>query len=278
MLEYRGLVLHIAEGTYEGTIAWQKNPAAEVSSHFVVDTDGTMAQMVDTDVTAWTQQLGNGHWLSVENAGHTPNPLTAAQVEACARLLARAHQVYGVPLQIATSPSGRGLGHHSMGAESGVQWGHSDCPGPAIIAQKPAILARAVNIVGGDMQLTDTVNLVQVPGVTYGGGATQSTVGALLAGTYAYTLQARNLSQAADAADATRDAAMLAAIQALAAGGGVDAAPIIDAIRQEADRTRTEVLDALQTRVTDLETQLAAYRAAEAAAAQAEADALRSAA
>lgn len=149
MLEQRGLVVHIAEGSYEGTISWCKNPASSVSAHFVVAQDGRIAQVVDTDVTAWTQRDGNGHWLSVENEGHTPSALTAAQVEANARILAKAHQVYGVPLQLATSPSGRGLGHHSMGAESGVNWGHSECPGPAIKAQKPAILARAIAIASG---------------------------------------------------------------------------------------------------------------------------------
>jgi len=150
MVEHRGLVLHIADGGYSGTIAWQQNPAAQVSSHFVVSTSGQIAQMVDTDVTAWTQRVGNGHWLSVECAGYSSGQLTDAQVEACAQLLLRGHQVYGYPLQLATSPSGMGLGHHSMGVESGVDWGHSQCPGPLIKAQKPAILARAIQLAQGD--------------------------------------------------------------------------------------------------------------------------------
>lgn len=157
MKEHRGLVVHIAEGTFEGTISWQKGAANEVSSHFVVDTDGSIAQVVDTEVTAWTQRAGNGRWLSVENAGHTPHPLTDAQIEANARIFAAAHLTYRVPLQIATSPDGKGLGHHSMGAENGVDWGHSHCPGPAIIAQKPAILARAIQIVEGDDVTKDDI-------------------------------------------------------------------------------------------------------------------------
>lgn len=165
MREQRGLVIHIAEGYFEGTISYQKNPAANVSSHFVLSNgargqgaDGELAQIVDTDITAWTQRSGNGHWLSVECAGFTPHPLTAAQCESVAQLLARAHREYGVPLQLATNPDGRGLGHHSMGCNwPGGAWGHCDCPGPAIIAQKPAILARAIEIVNGanDMEQTD---------------------------------------------------------------------------------------------------------------------------
>jgi hypothetical protein len=36
-----------------------------------------------------------------------------------------------------------------MGAESGVDWGHSACPGTVMKSQKPAILARAVQLAGG---------------------------------------------------------------------------------------------------------------------------------
>lgn len=168
MLEVRGLILHIAEGYYFGTRDYQKNPASQVSSHLIISDgvkgqgrDGDATQMVDTDVTAWTQQNGNGRWLSAEFAGFTPHGLTAAQVEKAAQAFARGHQVYGYPLQLATSPNGRGLGHHSMGTNgrsvptdtwTGATWGHEDCPGPAIVAQKPAILARAIQIInGGDM-------------------------------------------------------------------------------------------------------------------------------
>ncbi len=149
MVEWRGLVVHIAQGSYEGTIAWQRNPDANVSSHFVTDYDGKIAQMVDTADAAWTQRAGNGHWLSVENAGFTPNPLTGAQLDANARLLARMHLVYGVPLQVAGDPDGYGLGHHSMGCNwPAGAWGHCDCPGPAIIAQKQPIVDRARELLG----------------------------------------------------------------------------------------------------------------------------------
>lgn len=182
LTDVRGLVLHIASGFYDGTIAWQRNASADVSSHFIVGRDGRCAQMVDTADRSWAQRSGNSTWLSVELEGFAPDDrlhakhpgwerLTDAQIEVCARLFARAHQVYGaakVPLQLATSPAGRGLGHHSMGAENGYDWGHSQCPGVAIKAQKPAILARARQIVSGsptppatedDMQLGDALKI-----------------------------------------------------------------------------------------------------------------------
>lgn len=153
MTQQRGAVVHIAEGYYEGTIAWQKNPDSNVSSHFIVARDGRIAQMVDTAETAWTQSAGNGKWLSIENEGFTPNSihyingwetLTPRQIEANARLFARGHKEYGYPLQLAYDPNGYGLGHHSMGCNwPAGAWGHCDCPGDPIIAQKQQILDHA---------------------------------------------------------------------------------------------------------------------------------------
>ena len=61
MQEYRGLVLHIMQGTYEGSISWAKNPASGVSFHFATAGDGRLGQLLDTGITAWTQASGNGH-------------------------------------------------------------------------------------------------------------------------------------------------------------------------------------------------------------------------
>jgi hypothetical protein len=145
MIEHRGVVLHIAQGTYDGTIAWQRNRDSDVSSHFIVAPGGGIAQMVDTDVTAWTQAEGNGRWLSIEFAGYTGKPLTDAQVQAAAMILAAAHRHYGVPLQLANTPRGRGVGYHAMG---GTAWGnHPRCPGEPIIAQRMEIIRRAKKLI-----------------------------------------------------------------------------------------------------------------------------------
>lgn len=146
-IECRGLVLHIAEGSYEGTIGWMKNPVSDVSSHFVIARDGRIAQMLDTAVTAWTQAAGNGHWVSVENEGFSTQGFTAEQVEANAKLYAWLLRTHGVPAQLADSPAETGLGWHGMG---GIAWGnHPGCPGSINVEKRPAILARAVEINGG---------------------------------------------------------------------------------------------------------------------------------
>lgn len=153
MVEYRGLVIHIMQGTYIGSIAWGKNPASSVSFHFATQADGHIGQLVDTDDAAWTQANGNGHWLSVENEGYSGNELTAGQVEACAKLYARGVREYGWPCQLTDSTTGHGLGWHGMG---GTAWGgHPDCPGAPIVAQRQQILDLARQINEGAPQRKD---------------------------------------------------------------------------------------------------------------------------
>jgi N-acetylmuramoyl-L-alanine amidase len=149
IVDYRYVVVHTADGSYEGTIAWQKNPQSDNSSHFIVDYDGKIAQVNDTANRSGAQIEGNPYAIAIENAGNENKPLTDAQIAANAKILAKAHQVHGIPLQLTDKVGHRGLGHHSMGAESGVRWGHSACPGKVIKGQKPAILARAQQIVSG---------------------------------------------------------------------------------------------------------------------------------
>lgn len=147
MAEFRGMVQHIAEGSYWGTIGWQQNPVSDVSSHFVVDLDGACAQMLDTALVAWTQGAGNGHWVSVEVAGFATGLYTPAQQETLSQLYAWLATTHGVPLQITDTTKGRGWGWHGMG---GVAWGnHPGCPGAGNVALRPAMLARTNQILNG---------------------------------------------------------------------------------------------------------------------------------
>jgi hypothetical protein len=241
--EVRGLVVHIAAGWYEGTIAWQKNDASNISSHFIVGREGQIAQMVDTSDAAWTQRSGNGEWLSVECEGFIKsddkNPggwerLSDAQIDAVARILLKIHQVHGVPLQTTTSATGRGLGHHSMGAD----WGHRDCPGEPIIAQKPAIVSRALALKNGDdeMQLSDKITLIKDKAVPY--SAKEWSVGFTLASTNYYTVKTHNALMVELAAAKKRDEAILAKL------AGADTKAILDAVNKRAaeDASRDAVL------------------------------------
>jgi hypothetical protein len=293
MKEQRGLVVHIASGFAEGTISWQKNPDANVSSHFVVGRDGKVSQLVDTGVTAWTQRDGNGHWLSVECEGFAADDrddsgrlwlarypgwdrLTDAQVTSIAFLLMRGHQQYGYPLTLAHDPTGRGLGYHSMGAEHNYNWGHLHCPGEPIKAQLPTILSRAQQLAGGT-SITSTEDDMAVgfeaplPGTGTNDAHKAPRSGtegvtdlwlSLGAGGYNgwQTEQLRN-SRAAMAAIAGLTAkldALTAAFTAMATGGtSVDTAAILAHI-DEKSAAESEQVAELTEQVADLQHKLAA--------------------
>jgi hypothetical protein len=144
-----GVVLHIQDGTEAGTEAWQHNPAAQVSSHFLAPRAGGLKQMVDTRDAAFAEVSGNLHWISIENEGYGGQALTDGQIQACAKVLARAHVVYGVPLQLCDnplSPGAAGLTGHGRG---GAAWGgHYDCPGDPVLNQRAAIIERAAALLG----------------------------------------------------------------------------------------------------------------------------------
>lgn len=161
------LVEHTAEGSYSGTIGWQTNPASQVSSHFVIGKGGfrtgEVAQMLDLDLTAWTQADGNSRAISAELAGDHLTPYTPEQQEVLSALYAFLVETFGparLPLQLTDSPSVRGWGWHGMG---GAAWGgHPDCPGPANVALRAPMLVRAEQILNGgdDMGMTQTQALV----------------------------------------------------------------------------------------------------------------------
>jgi hypothetical protein len=64
--------------------------------------------------------------------------LTTNQIHNLARLMAYLNSNEAIPLTVANSPSESGLGFHAMA----TSWGHPQCPGDAVISQRPAILAR----------------------------------------------------------------------------------------------------------------------------------------
>ncbi|MDP9145669.1 MAG: N-acetylmuramoyl-L-alanine amidase [Actinomycetota bacterium] len=172
MSEHRGIVLHIAEGSYRGTVSWQLNAdqryadgtSVNTSSTWVVGREpGEWAQMVDTDRVAWCHRSGSLTWLSIELAGFAPTSPTAWQIEACAQLLAWAHASYRVPLAVANHPGERGLGHHSMDRENlGEEWGHDSCPGTGVINAKAAIVARAQAIAAGEDDMAEGADIWSV--------------------------------------------------------------------------------------------------------------------
>lgn len=108
------IVLHIADGSYEGTKAWFQTTGSQVSSHFIVGRDGRICQCVPLEKMAWcngtdtnknslrywghsTVELvgrlgGNANWysVSIECEGYyaqTKGALTEPQLKAVVGLI-----------------------------------------------------------------------------------------------------------------------------------------------------------------------------------------------
>lgn len=122
----RGIVCHIAVGSYDGTINWQQMPESQVSSHFIVARDGRICQMVDTDQKAWAEAAGNPYWISIEHEGTDgfSDEQVAADARIYAWLVSSGIAILGGPTQ---DPNGIGICPHSAGGQA---WGgHIYCPG-----------------------------------------------------------------------------------------------------------------------------------------------------
>lgn len=176
--EVRGVVVHIMDGTLEGSEAWFKNKNSQASSTFGVGKDGELRQWVDTADRAWAQAAGNRTYLSVENEGRGGDSLTSAQIKANAKVLYWAHTKYGVPLQLAKKAGDKGLAYHALG---GSAWGgHTSCPGPKIVAQLDDIVAEAKKLAGEKPAPKPSPVYAPYPGASYFKiGRTSKTITAL---------------------------------------------------------------------------------------------------
>jgi hypothetical protein len=96
------IVVHVAEGSYSGTIGWFKNCAAGASAHYVVGRRGGVAQCVRDEDIAWHAGwwATNKHSIGIEHAGYTNNPdwFTRRMYHASARLSAWCCKKHKIPV------------------------------------------------------------------------------------------------------------------------------------------------------------------------------------
>jgi N-acetyl-anhydromuramyl-L-alanine amidase AmpD len=98
-IEY--VVIHVAQETYRDTIGIFRNPSSDVSSHYVVASDGRVAQCVpDTDI-GW--HAGNWDYntrsVGIEHEGWVDEPewFTTTMYRRSAELTAYLCESYGIP-------------------------------------------------------------------------------------------------------------------------------------------------------------------------------------
>jgi hypothetical protein len=126
------IVIHIAQGSYSGTISWFQNPRSNVSAHYVVGRGGQIAQCVRNEDVAW--HAGNWRFnaksIGIEHAGYASHRWTRRQYRASARLSARLCKRYNIPVD-----------HHIINHRS-VPGAATRCPGRSYNRRKYLRLVR----------------------------------------------------------------------------------------------------------------------------------------
>lgn len=179
----RGWLPHVVVGD-DSPHPWfeQLTGKKRAFSHLWVSKDGDIEQYQRLDRESWAQRNGNDAWHAFECAGFPGEPMTDAQLA----VLAAWHVWSGARDEIADSPSGRGIGTHSMG---GRAWGGHDCPGEIRAAQRGEIIRRARVLRGQEEE--DDVNLKDRVDRPEDGG--QTTVEQSLRGGYRNATANRNI-------------------------------------------------------------------------------------
>jgi len=127
------VVIHVAEGSFWGSIRWLRNPRSHGSSHFVVSREGEVVQLVDLKDVAWHagNKWTNRRSIGIEHEGWTKRGgFTKAQYEASARLLAYLSRRLEIPLDRrhvighheVPHPRGRGRGGIDHHTDPGRHW------------------------------------------------------------------------------------------------------------------------------------------------------------
>lgn len=119
------IVVHLMDGSMEGTAAWFADPRSRVSAHYGVGLDGRVAQYVGEQDTAWHAGVwaSNLSSVGIEHEGRHPAggdwAPSAAQLDASARLAAEVCARHGI------APSSETIVPHSS-----INPRKPRCPGP----------------------------------------------------------------------------------------------------------------------------------------------------
>ncbi|MBF8187585.1 N-acetylmuramoyl-L-alanine amidase [Nonomuraea sp. K274] len=94
------VVIHVAQGSYAGTISWFQNPSANVSSHYVIkSSNGAVTQMVRDKDVAWHAGTYNNRSIGIEHEGFVADAswFTDAMYRSSAALVKHLCDKYGIP-------------------------------------------------------------------------------------------------------------------------------------------------------------------------------------
>lgn len=271
-----GIAIHATDNTAAATseASFATRRTDGVGSHFYADATQVIQSIDTRDRTGHAGSgIGNENAIAVEITGLTTwtrqQWLDRVNWPLLGRVVQQVCAFHGIPAvrrgvaEMQTNPKVRGLyGHDDMRRA----WGGTDHTDPGgnfpwdrlLSAVAGAPEGAATTTGDDDLDAGQAQRLTNTDQTLYAlGQLDDKALGVSIGGRGEQPLPLVALLKrldAATAADATRDAATVAAVQALTTGGGTpDAAPIIAAIREEADKTRDLV--------TSLQEELAGVRA-----------------
>lgn len=263
------------DGTAREEAAYARTRTDGVGAHYFIDNIEVL-QSTDTDwcVGHVGSTEGNTRGISYEitgvNGWTRQQWLSNVAWDKLAAVIARDCTKYGIPVRLLTldqmrafNSSTKGFVTHNM---CRLAWGGTTHDDPGSGFPMDHLLALVGQMIGDDMGWQDSLTL-SIDGKPVTAQAQNWLMGANEAAWKTYFAV-----RAEAAADATRDAAVLAAVTALANAGGADAAPIVAQIKAEADATRALVTEQHQAEMAALR----AERDAEVAGLRAELAALGS--
>ena len=128
------IVLHICQGSYEGSLNWLKNPASKVSAHFLISDTSVISQLVECKNSAWhagvvvnptwpllKQNVNpNFYTLGIELAGFSKDLPTLSKIVTVSRLIRALCNKFNIPVDLSHI-----IPHHAINA-------NKTCPGPNI--------------------------------------------------------------------------------------------------------------------------------------------------
>ncbi|HEY9166536.1 MAG TPA: Ig-like domain-containing protein [Candidatus Kryptonia bacterium] len=83
------VIIHDTEGSFDASVSWLLNPAAQASSHYIIrSSDGYIEQLVHESDEAWGVRCWNPITISIEHEGYVSNPsyFTEVMYESSAHL------------------------------------------------------------------------------------------------------------------------------------------------------------------------------------------------
>ncbi|NEP60691.1 MAG: peptidoglycan DD-metalloendopeptidase family protein [Symploca sp. SIO2G7] len=95
------IFLHNTDGSFRGTVSWFKNPASQVSAHYVISRQGEIIQMVKDEDTAWHagRRSDNRRSIGIEHeATKIKRGLTKAMESASIALVKYLMQQHDIPI------------------------------------------------------------------------------------------------------------------------------------------------------------------------------------